>query len=324
MARPPLPGVLDPELAAFLALANGAGAPPLSARPLAEARLAYEQASLALDLPDTSGDERVQALSLSGPAGPIAARLYRPAAGARAGDDAWPVLLFFHGGGYTLGSLDSHDSLCRSLASHTPCAVLAVDYRLAPEHPFPAAFEDAWAAHQGLLANGAAWGLDTRRVAVGGDSVGGTLATAVSLALREAGGVAQPLLQVLLYPCTAAWQDTPSHRAFGKGYLLEGRTLQWMFQHCLRSDADRLDWRFAPLQAEDLGGLPPAFVAVAEFDPLIDEGVAYAERLAAAGVRTQLAVYEGMVHDFARLGSLVDAAGQVRGDAARALAGAFW
>jgi len=195
-------------------------------------------------------DVPVETLSLSCRDGHFAlTRLYR---GAPAGGKPQPALLYFHGGGYVLGGLDSHDSLCRDLAYEARCCVLAVDYRLAPEHKFPTAFQDAEDAHGQLLDRGAEWGIDIRRLAVGGDSVGGTLATALCIAARDAGR-RQPLLQMLLYPCTSARQDTDSHRRLASGHLLEHATLQWMFGHYLRDEADRLDWRFAPLE---LAGFP--------------------------------------------------------------------
>ncbi|GAA0754030.1 alpha/beta hydrolase [Ideonella azotifigens] len=310
---------LHPDLEAFLELAAAPSRTPMSAMRPAQAREAYVQSSLLLDLPGAALP--VEPLTLPCRDGTrLPARLYLGAHG-RTGPS--PVLLFFHGGGYVLGNCDSHDALCRDLAHAAQCAVLSVDYRLAPEHRFPSAFEDAEDAHRWLLAHGAAWPLDTQRLAIGGDSVGGTLATALCLAAREAGRP-QPCLQLLLYPCTAAWQDSPSHQRYATGHLLEQATLQWMFQQCLRSEADRQDWRFAPLQAASLAGLAPAGIALAEHDPLVDEGLAYAERLRAAGVPVALKVYEGMVHDFARLGQIVpDAALQLRQDLAAQLRAAF-
>lgn len=216
----------------------------------------------------------------------------------------------------------SHDSLCRSLALGTPCSVLAIDYRLAPEHRFPTAFLDAEDALAWLLEHGRRHGLDAQRLAVGGDSVGGTLATALCIAARDA-GMPQPLLQLLLYPCTAARQDSDSHARLATGHLLEGDTLAWMFGQYLRSDADRQDWRFAPLQASDLGRLAPTLMVLAEYDPLIDEGRRYAERLQAAGVEMDLQVYAGMVHDFARLCAITEEAEVLRGRLCKALALAF-
>lgn len=306
---------LHPDLSDFLALATAGQRTPMWQMTPTDARSAYARATEGLELPGAKLP--VQTLTLpSRSHHRLQAQLYLggPATGA-----ARPVLLFCHGGGYVLGSCSSHDGLCRDLAQAAQCAVLSLDYRLAPEHPFPAAFEDAEDAHRWLLAEGHRVGLDADRLAVGGDSVGGTLATALCLAARAAGRP-QPRLQALLYPCTAAWQDSASHQRYASGHLLEQANLQWMFGLCLRSDADRLDWRFAPLQAQDLRGLAPAWLALAEHDPLVDEGLAYAERLRAAGVRTEWKVYEGMVHDFARLGQVVpEAATQLRADTAAVL-----
>lgn len=309
---------LHPDLEAFLDLVNAANAdgPALHELTAEQARAAYDRSTRALDLPGP--DLPCEVLTLPARDGhALPARLYRGDTAPRA-----PALLFFHGGGYVLGGLDSHDSLCRDLARRAACAVLAVDYRRAPEHRFPTAFHDAEDAAAWLRAHAVALGLDPARIAVGGDSVGGTLATALTLAAREA-SLAQPVLQLLLYPCTSAHQDTPSHRRLATGHLLEQRNLQWMFGQYLRGDADRLDWRFAPLQATSLQGLAPAHLALAEFDPLLDEGLAYARALEAAGVRTRVQVYAGMVHDFARLGNVVEDAATLRADAAASLAHAF-
>ncbi|WON74757.1 alpha/beta hydrolase [Nitrosospira sp. Is2] len=314
---------LDPDLAAFLELVDagiGNGARPLHEMPVSDARLQYDASTLALD---SEGMEVASVSSIcirSRDGKEIDARLYVPAVPSPG--RLLPALLYFHGGGYCVGSLDSHDSLCRTLAALTPCCVLSVAYRLAPEHPFPTAVHDAQDAYQWLLANGPASGIDTQNIAVGGDSAGGTLATVITITLRDSGGP-QPKLQVLLYPCTSASQDTESHRRLAGGYLLEAPTLQWMFSNYLANEADRKDWRFAPLETPDLTGVAPAFIALAEYDPLVDEGMKYADKLKAAGVTTQLRVYPGMTHDFARLGNIVAEGAQVRRDIASMLASAF-
>lgn len=317
---------LDPDLTAFLELVEAGianGARPLHELTAAKARTEYDNSTLALDSAgmDVAGVKSIEIPCRDG--NRINARLYIPAIPAgEAHGSLLPVLLYFHGGGYCVGSLDSHDSLCRALTALTPCCVLNVAYRLAPEHKFPAAVHDAQDAYQWLLSNGSSYGVDAQRVAVGGDSAGGTLATGLTITARDTGWP-QPVLQVLLYPCTAAWQDTGSHRRLAQGYLLEAPTLQWMFNNYLRDAADRTDWRFAPLEAADLSKLAPAFIALAEFDPLVDEGISYAEKLKTAGVSTHLKIYEGMTHDFARLGNIVRDAGLVREDIAHALAHAF-
>ena len=316
---------LDPDLAAFLELVEvgiSNGAPPLHELPPAKAREQYDMSTLALDSPgmDVASVKEISIPCRDG--NEITARLYVPLLDEPLNGLSSPALLYFHGGGYCVGSLDSHDSLCRTLAALTPCCVLNVGYRLAPEHPFPTAVHDAQDAYQWLLSNGPAYGIDPQRIAVGGDSAGGTLATGLTIAAREMSWP-QPVLQALLYPCTSAWQNTDSHRRLAREYLLEAPTLQWMFNNYLPHEKDRKDWRFAPLEASDLTGLAPAFIALAEYDPLVDEGVTYAGKLKAAGVPAQLKIYEGMTHDFARLTNIVGEARKVREDIARALAQAF-
>lgn len=317
---------LDVDLAAFLELVesnllSGEKSAMYTLTPQ-KARQEYDDSTLALDVPGPE-IENIATVTIPCRDGhAIPARLYKPDR-LNGMTEPWPVLLYFHGGGYCIGGLDSHDSLCRSLAAATPCCVLHVAYRLAPEYRFPIAVFDAQDAYRWVLAHGKVHGLDAARLAVGGDSAGGTLATGLAIAAREENWP-QPVCQVLLYPCTSAWQDTASHQRLAEGYLLEAKTLQWMFNHYLRTDADRTDWRFAPLQTADLTQLAPAFLALAEFDPLIDEGVAYAERLQAAGVAVRTKIYSGMIHDFARLGNIVDAAEQVRQDIAHELATVFY
>lgn len=311
---------LHPDLESFLELVQMGDATPMHLQSPAEARRSYDAATPMLDAPGEAS-VHAQDLHLPGADGRrIPARLYTPQAAASSAE--LPALLFFHGGGYCIGGLESHDALCRDLAHRAPCKVLAVDYRLSPEHKFPAAHDDALDAWNWLERHAASQGIDPARLAVGGDSAGGTLATALCLRLRDAGR-AQPALQMLLYPCTSSVQDSDSHRRYASGYLLESDTLQWMFGHHLNHERERRDWRFAPLLAPVLAGLAPAHIALAEFDPLLDEGRAYAQRLREARVPATLDVYPGMVHDFARLGNIVSEADRLRDDLARALAAAF-
>jgi acetyl esterase len=316
---------LDPDLAAFLELVEahaGSGSKPRMHELTPEqARREYDASTQILDRPgpEVGSMRTIRIPTRDGQA--ISARLYTPA-GLMAETQPLPVLLYFHGGGYCVGSLDSHDSLCRTLAALTPCCVLNVAYRLAPEYRFPTAVEDAQDAYQWILSTGSECNLDSARIAVGGDSAGGTLATGLTIAARDAKWPL-PVAQVLLYPCTSTWQNTESHRRFSQGYLLEAPTLQWMFTHYLRDIADRADWRFAPLEANNLSDLAPAFLALAEYDPLVDEGVAYGNKLKAAGVTTLVKIYPGMTHDFARLGNIVNEANQVRQDIACVLANAY-
>ena len=314
---------LHPDLDAFLMLVEAGVASgrqqPMHTKSPTQARIDYETASPLLD---STPDPLAQRRELSIPTRDgkqIGARLYAPVALSAAAPQ--PVLLFFHGGGYCVGSLDSHDALCAALAARTPCCVLAVDYRLAPEHRFPTAFEDAVDAYRWLLQEGAELGLDLHRMAVGGDSAGGTLAATLAVETRH--DLIRPRHQLLLYPCTSAQQDSASHQQFGSGHLLESYTLTWMFDNYLRTPQDRLDWRFAPMQAADVTGAPPASIVIGDHDPLLDDSVAYAGKLRDAGVDVGLKVVDGMIHDFLRLANVVTDADIIRSDVALALAAAL-
>lgn len=227
-----------------------------------------------------------------------------------------PVVIYFHGGGWFMGDLDSHDNLCRSIAGKSGSVVLSVDYRLAPEHPFPAAFDDAYAALLWTAQNAASIGGDPAKIFVAGDSAGGNLAAVVSLATKERGG--PPVKgQVLIYPATnLAELNTPSHAHFGKGYYL---TRDYILKFREFYLPNRADWRnpyVSPLLADDLSGLPPAFVITAQFDVLRDEGEAYAERLRQAGVPVKVKRYEGMIHGFVNMERLLGQAEQATDDIA--------
>ncbi|RYX91956.1 MAG: alpha/beta hydrolase [Comamonadaceae bacterium] len=280
-----------------------------------EARAAYEAGADVLEIP-RAALERVEELRIPIREGEtIAARLYAPS------HDALPVLMYFHGGGFTIGSLETHDILCRELARLAGCAVVAVDYRLAPQHKFPVASNDAWDALQWLAADARNLGLDGARLAVGGDSAGGTLATVCAVLARDAG--LDLALQLLVYPGCAAHQDTPAHRTFAQGFVLGEAQISWLFDQYLRSPADRDDWRFAPLNATDLDGVAPVWLGLAECDPLVDEGLLYADRLRAAGVPVDLAMYRGVTHEFIKMGRVIPEARQAHADAAAALRLAF-
>lgn len=288
---------------------------PLHALRPQQARAAYEAGAGMLELPAPKL-RRTEDFSIQARDGhALKLRLYAPI------NERLPVLLYFHGGGFTIGSLDTHDTLCRSLSHLAQCAVLALDYRLAPEHKFPTAFEDAWDALQWLACEGGRHGLDARRIAVGGDSAGGTLAAACALKARASG---LPLaLQLLIYPGCSAHQDTPSHKTFARGFVLEEAHIGYFFSHYLRSAADREDWRFSPLSAADVEGLAPAWFGLAECDPLVDEGILYADKLRAAGVPVDLEIYRGVVHGFIQMGRAIVEATRAQADAARALKHAF-
>lgn len=293
-----------------------AGHPPLHTRPPHEARIAYEAGSGVLEVP-SAPMHRVEALQIPARDGyPLPARLYAPTAG-----DGLPLLLYLHGGGFTIGSIATHDVLCRELARLAGCMVVSLDYRLAPEHRFPTATNDAWDALAWLAAHAATLGADARRPAVGGDSAGGTLAAVNAILARDAG---LPLsLQLLFYPGCAAHQDTPSHTTYAQGLVLEAPAISWFFGQYVTSRAEREDWRFASLHAPDVEGVAPAWVGLAECDPLVDEGVDYADKLRAAGVAVDLEIYRGVTHEFIKMGRAIPEARVAHADAARALRRAF-
>lgn len=288
---------------------------PMHALSAQQARATYAAGAGVLDIPPHKL-ARVEELAIPVRDGQsIPARLYAPSR------DALPLLVYFHGGGFTVGSVATHDSLCRHLSHLAQCAVVSVDYRLAPEHKFPTAVHDAWDAVQWLAAQGAALGLDTSRLAVGGDSAGGTLAAVCAILARDAG---LPLaLQLLFYPGCAAHQDTPSHKTFETGFVLEEPHITYFFNQYINSVADRDDWRFSPLNAPDVDGVVPAWIGLAECDPLVDEGVMYADKLRLAGVPVDLEIYRGVVHEFIKMGRAIPQALQAHADAARALKHAF-
>ena len=289
--------------------------PPFYQMTVPQARAAYVAATEVLELP-RAPLARTEDFDIPGSDGmPLRARLYAASA------DRLPILLYLHGGGFTIGNFDTHDSLCRQLARRSGAAVVALDYRLAPEHRFPCAVLDAWAAMHWLAGPAAqSLGVDGSRLAVGGDSAGGTLAAVCAIHARDTG--LKLRLQLLVTPGTAAFADTASHRRFASGYLLEAEGIEWFFNHYI-DHAQRNDWRFAPLQADTLEGVAPACVLLAECDPLVDEGVAYADKLRAAGVPVALEIYRGVTHDFIKMGKLLDEAGAAQALAAEALKKAF-
>ncbi len=284
---------------------------PFHAMTPEQARSVYLKAAEVLE-PPRAPLARVEDLSVPAADGtPLPARLYAPS------HQRLPVLLYLHGGGFVIGGLETHDSLCRQLALRSGGAVLALDYRLAPEYRFPTAVDDAWAAMHWLAGPGAAaLGLDGRRLAVGGDSAGGTLAATCAIHARDRG---LPLaLQLLITPGTTAHCDTASHKLFANGFLLDAADIAWFFDHCIDLH-HRRDWRFAPLLADDLDGVAPACVILAECDPLVDEGIAYADRLRAAGVAVALELYRGLTHDFIKMGRALKEAALAQTVAAEAL-----
>lgn len=307
--------LLTPAMRDVISRVVRAGRPAFHTLTATEARAAYEAGAGVLEIPRPAL-ARVEDFSIPARDGhALPARLYAPSA------DRLPVLLYFHGGGFTIGSIASHDILCRQLSHLAGCAVVSVDYRLAPEHKFPTAAHDAWDALQWLATYAAEKNLDGSRLAVGGDSAGGTLAAMCAVLARDAG---LPLaLQLLFYPGCSAHQDTPSHRKFARGFVLEEREINWFFSCYVRGPADREDWRFAPLNTPDVDGVAPAWVGLAECDPLVDEGVMYADKLRAAGVAVDLEIYRGVTHEFIKMGRIIPEARQAHQDAARALQQAF-
>jgi acetyl esterase len=283
---------LHPEVRALLEMMDAQGAPPLETLDPVEVRGARMDGMKMMG-GDPVALGRVEDLSIPGPGGDIPLRVYAIEHGGLR-----PALIYFHGGGFVFGNLDSHDTVCRALAKESGAVVIAVDYRLAPEHKFPAAVEDSYAATLWVAANTERLGIDAHRIAVGGDSAGGNLATVIAMRCRDAGGPALAA-QVLIYPVTdSSSYETGSHRDCAEGYFLTRGSMDWFSGHYLASADQRRHSEVSPLLAPNLSGLPPALVITAEFDPLRDEGEAYAERLQQAGVPVTVTRYPGMVHGF--------------------------
>jgi acetyl esterase len=295
--------------------------PPYHEVPPAVARRFYRDTRGPLT-PDPPPVESVQLLlapgptGAAGPAGPVPVRAYRPKGVGR--DELLPALVFLHGGGWVIGDLDTHDVVCRTLANGARCAVFSVEYRKAPEAPFPAAVDDCFSALSFVFENGKNLRIETSKIAIGGDSAGGNLAAVIALMARDAGGPALSL-QLLIYPATDQHYGFPSIDSNGDGYLLTKKTMHYFRSHYLPREEEWLDWRASPLLAASLARLPPAFVITAGFDPLRDEGKAYADRLAVEGVKTQYKNYADMVHGFITMGRVLDTAGTALEDCAQAL-----
>jgi acetyl esterase len=303
---PPNDARLDPQARAVLESSARSAAPALNSLDVAEARRLYRESRLRLAPPPVAVAE-TRDFSFPGPGGAVGARTYRPL-GEKAGA-ALPAVVYFHGGGWVCGDLDTHDSVCRGIAAHSGCAVVAIDYRMGPEHKFPAAVEDAVAAVQWMAANAGAFGIDPARLAVAGESAGGNLAAVAAIALRDS-----PLrlaMQVLVYPVTDQAADTDSLRRFAQGYLLTLESLRWYRRNYLRDERDYADWRASPLRARDHSRLPPAYIVTAGFDPLLDEGEAYADALTRAGVAVTYECLEGQIHGFLPMAGAIAAAHHV-------------
>lgn len=285
---------LDPEIALVLQAREAANIPAFETLSAQEARRIYA----AMERPRAEVQlASVRDRLIPGPGGELPVRVYRPL-----GDGPFPVMLYFHGGGWVIGNLDTHDYQARGLCAGSGCAVVSVDYRLAPEHPYPAAPEDCYAATQWVYEHGTELGMDSSRLAVGGDSAGANLATAVALMARDRQGP-ELRFQLLLYPATDGDFSRPSCIENAEGYLLTTAAMRWFWNHYAPDPQSRAEPYCAPAKAESLHGLPPALLITAEFDPLRDDGNAYGERLRRDGVPTQLLCYPGAVHGFVGMGS---------------------
>lgn len=304
---------LDPQVQDVLDRVRKAGVPEYWQMTPEQARDWHNRKAGILDI-EPAAVFKVENRAIPGGGGAIPLRIYTP----RDAVGGFPVFVWLHGGGHVIGSLDSYDAVCRQLALQADCVVVSVDYRLAPEHKFPAGVEDAFKALTWVGRHAGALGADPQRIAVGGDSAGANLAAVCAILARDT-GFPRLLFELLIYPRTAADEDSPSHREFEDGYLLTRRTILWFHDLYRASDEDRRDFRYAPLICRDLSRLPPALIIVAEFDPLKDEGLAYARRLREAGNEVEAVTYAGMVHGFISMGGAVDAARHAQSFAAAAL-----
>jgi len=296
-----MPVVLDPDAAAVYKAFQEAGRPAYETLTAPEARDYYMQARQVSN-PEPPELKSAEPLAIPAPHGTIGARIYTPKT-LRTKDGLAPCLVFFHGGGWVIGNLETHDVVCRKLAHEGELIVISVDYRLAPEHKFPAAVDDSIAATNWIAANASRLGIDAARLMVGGDSAGGNLAAVVSLHARDSGG---PKIagQVLVYPATEFARTHASHREPETSILLTHSVIGWFANHYM-GDADRSDWRASPARAKTFAGLPPAYVLTAGADPLRDEGDEYAARLKEAGVPVAYKHFPGQFHGFFTMGKLL-------------------
>ncbi|MBI3527198.1 MAG: alpha/beta hydrolase [Betaproteobacteria bacterium] len=309
---------LDPQIEILLGLAKKANLPEIWQLTPDQGREQYLMRvnKLKVSEPIFRAEDRC----IAGSGSDIPIRIYTPREIKTA--EKLPVLTWFHGGGFVIGSLETHDSVCRMLANRADCIVVAIDYRLAPESKFPAAVEDCEAALKWVALHAVEFGGDSNCIAVGGDSAGANLATVIAILARDAAHP-KPAFQLLIYPCTAPEPEMASHHKFKEGYVLTRNSITWFYRQYLRNGKDVNDFRFAPLILDDLSGLPPALIIVAGYDPLRDEGVEYARKLIEAGNRVRLSNYEGMIHGFYLMGGAVDAARRAVTESAEALREAF-
>lgn len=309
---------IHPQCQAILdAMANADGPVVFDSRDPTEARRLYA-AGTAVFAPPTPDLRSIEDRTVCGADTEVPIRVYTP--DVNSGE--LPVLVFLHGGGWVFGDLDTHDAMCRLLAHQAECLIVSVDYRLAPEHKFPAGLEDCLTALDWAAANAASIGGDPARLAIGGDSAGGNLAAAACQVVRDRGGP-DIAFQLLVYPAVDFTADMTSPRSNGAGYGLSDAAIAWMRDCYLNDPFDATDPRASPAMAKDLSGLPPALIQTAEFDPLHDEGKAYADALRSAGNTAIHINYPGMIHGFMRMGAMVDDAAMALDDAAKALRGMF-
>jgi acetyl esterase len=311
---------LDPDAQLVLEMIRVAGRPPFETLTPAEAREAYINSRRVLQPPPEDIAE-VRDLSAPGPVSEIPVRVYRAKGTTPA--EKLPALIYYHGGGWLLGDLDSHDGVCRRFANAARCCVVSVDYRMAPEHKFPAAVDDCEAATKWAVAQADALGIDPARVAVGGDSAGGNLAAVMALLARN--GALPPLaFQLLIYPATDMMMTSVSSQTITEGVPLTSKTMRWFIDHYMRDGADARDWRASPLRAADLSGTAQALVLTCACDPLCDEGIAYARRLEREGVRVAHLHYSDQIHGFMSMGRIIRAADVAIDMMGTALKKALW
>lgn len=293
--------MLDPHVKQLLDFLATRNLPSFHTLSPGEARIFYKERRFATQ-PDPQAVAAIEEIAVPGPAGNVPVRSYRP---KEASDDAALAgLVYYHGGGHTIGDLDTHDVLCRELCNRSGFAVFSVDYRLGPEHKFPAAVDDSYAVLQWIARHAEKLSINPARIAVGGDSAGGNLAAVMSLMARDSGGPAIAY-QLLIYPATDLRFLTPSHKANGQGYLLTTEVIEYFTANYLNGDSDRLDWRASPALARDHRALPPALVITAGYDPLCDEGREYAALLRAAGNQVEYIDYPGQIHGFITMGKVI-------------------
>lgn len=312
-----VPGI-DPDAAKVLATLRTLNRPAMESLTPEQGRAAFRAMREAMKQPQPEMAE-VRDLSVAGPAGPVPVRLYRSHG---AGSGASPVMVFYHGGGWVLGDLEGHDVQCRLIADAAACTVVAVDYRLAPEHRFPAAADDCIAATAWVADNAALLGVDAGRLAVGGDSAGGNLATVVALDAAARNGP-QVCSQVLIYPVVDLRMGYGSYKRAGSGFTLTAGSMEWFRDHYLGPEGAVTDWRASPLLAPNLAQSPPAFIVTAGLDPLCDEGEAYARALEQAGVETRFQCCTGQMHGFIGASGIIGQADQVIGEIGAFLKGKF-